>query len=147
MENLLNPWNLPTLSAGQFPSPIPVEAALQQVALADVVAFAALVIEQPDEFAGQRIVLASDELSAEQAATSLSRVIGRSLEPMQVPPDELSPGLRALFSWLEHTGHNVDIGELRRRYPKIRWHDYADWLRSVRSRLRDLCPTAQPIAR
>jgi uncharacterized protein YbjT (DUF2867 family) len=147
MENLLNPWNLPTLRAGGFPSPIPVGAALQQVALADIAAFAALVIEQPDEFAGQRIALASDELSATQAAKDLSRVIGRPLEPMQAPAEELSPGLRALFSWLEHAGHHVDIGELRRRYPDVGWHAYTDWLGSVRSRLRDLCPTAQPATR
>jgi uncharacterized protein YbjT (DUF2867 family) len=147
MENLLNPWNLPILRSGGLPSPIPVSAALQQVAVADVVAFATLVIEHPDEFAGRRIALASDELSAAQAAESLSRVIGRSLEPMRVPAEELSPGLRALFSWLEHTGHNVDIGELRRHYPDVGWHDYTGWLHSVRSRLRGLCPTAQPVTR
>ena len=144
MENLFNPWNVPALHAGRFPSPIPVDAPLQQVAIADVAAFAALVIERPGEFAGQRIALASDELNAVQAAAALSSVIGRDLEAEQVPADELAPGLRALFAWLEHTGHHVDVGALRRRYPDVGWHNYADWLRSQRSRLRGLCASPEP---
>jgi uncharacterized protein YbjT (DUF2867 family) len=147
MDNLFNPWNLPALRSGRLPSPIAVEKPLQQVAIADVVAFAALVIERPDEFAGQRIALACDELSAAQAAGALSSVTEREFEAEQLPAQELAPGLRALFAWLEHTGHGVDVGELRSRYPEVDWHDYAGWLRSIRSRLRGLCPTAQPVTR
>jgi uncharacterized protein YbjT (DUF2867 family) len=147
MENVLNPWNLPALTTGRFPSPIPVDTPLQQVAIVDLAAFAALVIERPDEFAGHRIKLASDELSAVQAAAALSSVIGRDLEAQQVPADELTPGLRALFAWLEHTGHDVDVGALRRRYPDVGWHNYADWLRSQRSRLRGLCRSPEPVTR
>lgn len=50
MENLFNPWNLPALRAGKLPSPIPANLPLQQLAVADLVAFAAEVIERPDEF-------------------------------------------------------------------------------------------------
>lgn len=145
MENLFNPWNTPALTSGTFPSPIPVDTPLQQVAVADLAAFAVLVIERPGEFAGRRITLASDELSATQAAAALSKVIGRELKAEQVTAEELAPGLRALFSWLEHTGHDVDIAELRRRYPEVGWHSYASWLRSQRSRLRGMCPAREPV--
>src|SRR5438105_2180838 len=40
MENLFNPWNVSTLKVGRFPSPIPVEMRLQQVAIADLLQFA-----------------------------------------------------------------------------------------------------------
>jgi uncharacterized protein YbjT (DUF2867 family) len=140
MENLFNPWNLPDLKAGRFPSPIPVHAALQQVAIADLLQFAALVIEQPDEFAGQRIPIASDELSAIEAATAISRAVARNLEAKQTQADSLGPGLRALFGWLERVGHHVDVSDLHRRYPGIRWHSYDDWASSQTSRLRGLCP-------
>jgi uncharacterized protein YbjT (DUF2867 family) len=140
MENLFNPWNLPALQAGVLPSPIAVDVPLQQVAIADVAAVAVLAIERPDEFAGQRIRLASDELTAEQGAEILSRIIGRAIDAEQVAADRLGPGLRALFSWLESTGHNVDIAALHSRYPEVPWQAYEVWLGSRRARLRSLCP-------
>jgi uncharacterized protein YbjT (DUF2867 family) len=59
MENLFNPWNLPFLRAGSFPSPIPIGAPMQQVAAADVIALAAKVLDDPAEFTGQRIRVAA----------------------------------------------------------------------------------------
>src|SRR5262245_58890246 len=84
MENLLNPWNLHGLSQGIFPSPVGVCRHLQHVAIADVTAFARLVLERPDEFLGQRVEIASDELTGAAAAQALSRVVGRRFDPQQV---------------------------------------------------------------
>jgi uncharacterized protein YbjT (DUF2867 family) len=139
MENLFNPWNLPALRAGVLPSPIPVHLPLAQVAMADVVELAALAIERPEEFAGRRITIASDELTAVQAAGVLSEVVGRSFEPRPVQADELGAGLQALFAWLERSGHRVEIPALHGRYPEIKWHTYHAWLRAVRARLSALC--------
>ena len=140
MENLFNPWNLPALRAGVFPSPIPVDMAIQQAAIADIAGLAALAIERPDEFAGKRITIASDEVTGHQAADALSRAIGRQFEAEQLDPAELGPGLRALFAWLERTGHDVDIPALHGRYPEVSWHSYADWLGSQRHHLSAICP-------
>jgi uncharacterized protein YbjT (DUF2867 family) len=139
MENLFNPWNLPALKAGTFPSPIPVELPLQHVAIEDLANFAAIAIERPDEFAGQRVRIASAEVSAEKAASDLSAVVGRHFEPDQVSSEQLSPGLQALFAWLEQPGHSVDVTALHRRYPELGWHSYRGWLRTQRDRLRQLC--------
>jgi uncharacterized protein YbjT (DUF2867 family) len=146
MENLFNPWNLPALRVGMFPSPIAVSAPLQQLALADLATFAMLAIERPGEFAGQRVPLASDELSAERAAGTISHLMGRRFDAAPVPTDELSPGLRVLFGWLADVGHKVDIDSLRSRYPDVGWQRYADWARSQRSRLRDLCAYPSTLA-
>lgn len=140
MENLFNPWNLPMLQSGRFPSPIPVELPMQQVAIADLIKLAAMAIDRPDEFAGQRIVVASDELSAEHAAHSLSRFLRRDFTADQLPSEELAPGLRALFAWLEHDRQTVDLAALHDRYPQVGWHDYEAWVRSQHARLRELCP-------
>jgi uncharacterized protein YbjT (DUF2867 family) len=140
MENLFNPWNLPALQAGVFPSPIDVDLPLQQAAIADVASVAALAIERPEEFAGRRIRVASDELTAADAADALARVTGRPFTANRVATDELGPGLRSLFAWLERTGHDVDIPGLRARYPQVGWHTYEEWLRSERPRLAALCP-------
>ena len=112
---------------------------LQQVAVADLLQFAVLAIERPDEFAGQRIRIASDQLSALDAARVVSRLTGRVIEAEQTPGDDVGPGLLALFGWLERVGHHVDISDLRSRYRSIRWHGYDTWARSEASRLRELC--------
>jgi uncharacterized protein YbjT (DUF2867 family) len=140
MENLFNPWNLPGLRAGVFPSPISIDRPLQQVAIRDVAQLATLAIERPEQFAGLRITIASDALSAEQASQMLARVTGREVDAKRIDPETLPPGLRALFDWLKHTGHHVDLADLHGRNPDIGWHDYGGWLRSQRARLRELCP-------
>ena len=147
MENLFNPWNRPMLQAGAFPSPVPVELPMQQVAVADLARLAAMAIERPDEFAGQRITVASDELTAEQAANVLARVLGRDFTAERLASEELAPGLRALFAWLERNSQNVDLAALRDRYPEVGWHDYEGWLRSQHDRLRELCPREHAGAR
>lgn len=140
MDNLFNPWNLAPLRLGQLPSPIPIDQPLQQAAIADVVGFAAHVVEHPEAFAGRRIAIASDELSAGGATTALAGVIDRELEPVELDRTTLPPGLQALFAWLEDVGHAVDIHALHRRYPEIGWHDFGAWAQSQRHRFRELCP-------
>jgi uncharacterized protein YbjT (DUF2867 family) len=140
MENVFNPWNLPALSAGRYPSPIPVDRVLQQTAVADLIAFAALVIERPSEFFAERVEVASDELSGDAAAAALSRVLVRDIHAEQIAIGRLSPPLRELFAWLERTGHAVDIEALRRQYPEVGWHRYEGWARLQASRFADPCP-------
>ncbi len=132
MENLFNPWNLPALRTGIYPSPIPVHVPLQQVAVADIADLATLAIERPEQFAGQRISIASSELTAVEAAAAISDVIGRQFTAQQIAATELGPGLQALFGWLERTGHNVDIPALHSQYPEVEWRTYQSWLRSQR---------------
>jgi uncharacterized protein YbjT (DUF2867 family) len=139
MENLFNPWNLAMLQAGTFPSPIPVDLSMQQVAIGDVAKLAVIAIEQPDAFAGRRIAVASDELRAEHGAQLLTRVVGRDFTAEKIPSDELPPGLRALFAWLEHNRGSVDVADLHERYPQLEWQDYERWLRSQQARFRALC--------
>jgi uncharacterized protein YbjT (DUF2867 family) len=127
MENVLNPWNLPAVRAGVLPTPVSLSRPLQQIAIADVVAFAVLAVEQRESFLGRRIELAADELTGDQMAASLVEVAGRRLEPRRAPLDALAPGLRAMFDWLECTGHDVDIAALHSRYPQIEWHDFRAW--------------------
>ena len=134
-ENLFNPWNLPALSAGTFPNPIDVDLPLQQVAIADLVRFAVLAIERPADFAGRRIVLASDEVTGREAAAALKRVTGRPLEPRVVAPE----GLRPLFGWLARHRGGADVAALRREHPEVGWHRYGDWAASERARFLDLC--------
>jgi uncharacterized protein YbjT (DUF2867 family) len=127
MENLLNPWNLPALRAGIFPSPVGVRRSLQQVAIADVAAFTRLVLERPEAFLGERVEIASDELTAAAAAQALSRAAGRHFEAQRLSLERLPDGLARLFGWLERIGDDVDIEALHDRYAEVGWHSFERW--------------------
>jgi uncharacterized protein YbjT (DUF2867 family) len=146
MDNLFNPWNLPALQAGVLPSPIPVDRPLQQTAVADLLSLAVLAIERPDLFAGRRIPIASDELTAGDSAAVISELIPRTLEARHAPSDALPPGVRVLFGWLESAGHRVDIGALHDEFPAVDWHDYRAWARTQLDRFRELCEHPEPVA-
>jgi uncharacterized protein YbjT (DUF2867 family) len=127
MENAFNAWNLEALASGRFPLPLPPDRPLQQLAIEDVAAVAAVVLERPDDFAGERIELAGDELTGAEAAATLARVTGRRFIFQPVPPHALPDGLRALFEWLDGVGHHVDIPALRSRFPPVQWHSFERW--------------------
>jgi uncharacterized protein YbjT (DUF2867 family) len=127
MENLFNPWNLAALAAGVLPSPVDVDRPVQQVAIANVATFVALVLEDPGEFVGKRVEIASDELTAADAALALSRIAGRRFAARRVEGDSLSRGLAPLFGWLERVGDHVDIAALRARHPAVGWLSFERW--------------------
>jgi uncharacterized protein YbjT (DUF2867 family) len=146
MENLFNPWNLPALRAGVLPSPISIDRPLQQTAVADLLSLSVLAIERPGDFAGRRIPVASDELTAAEAAEAISEALPRTLEPRRAPAEALPPGVRLLFAWLESSGHRVDIAELHDEFPQVGWHRYGAWARTQLDRFRELCPHPEPVA-
>lgn len=123
MENAWSPQNAAALAAGLWPSPVTRSRPLQQIPLADVLAFTVHVLESRDVMLGQRIEIASDQLTAEQAAGVISRLLGRPVNVAGPPPGTASP----LSAWLEHAGPAVDITALRCRYPEIGWHTFAGW--------------------
>ena len=151
MENLFNPWNIPLLQAGLLPSPIPVDRPLQQTAIVDLLALALLAIERPDELAGRRLQVASDELTAEEAAAAISALIPRELEARQTPGGTLPPGVHFLFAWLESTGHHVAIKDLHHEFhqefhQEVAWHSYSEWASEQVDRFRELCPDPEAAA-
>jgi len=96
---------------------------LQQIPLADVLAFTVHVLESRDVMLGQRIEIASDQLTADQAASVITTLLGRPVQVAEPRPAQVNP----LSAWLEHTGPAVDITALRDRYPHIGWHTFTDW--------------------
>ncbi len=117
MDNLDYPWNKAVLRAGQWPIPLPPDQTVQLIPAIDMARFAALVIEQPGDFAGRRIELASDEVTGPEAA--------RILSP-QAMPGPLAP-MAPFFRWLAGTGFHADIGLLRAGYPEVGWHSLRQW--------------------
>jgi uncharacterized protein YbjT (DUF2867 family) len=143
MENLFNPWNVPALASGVFPSPVPPRRAIQQIPVVDIAGLAVHALEHRDELLGQRIELASDSLTGLEEARIISAASGRELEIREVSP---AGGLQVLFDWLDRVGFTVDIAGLRRDFRDVRWHTFAEWARSQDWEMVNAAPGGQDLS-
>jgi uncharacterized protein YbjT (DUF2867 family) len=133
MENLLQPWTLPSLREGKLAMALPSSRSLQQIAVADIGAFVATVIERSNTVFGRRFDIAGDELTGEEAAAILSKVTGREIHYEGFPRDVLraqSEDMARMFEWFATTGYAADIESLRRDFPEVKWHTFEDWARN-----------------
>src|ERR1700704_1611157 len=89
MENFLADWMAAGIAKGSISMALPATRRLQQVAVADIAQFAALVIERRESFLGKRIDIASDELTPTTAAAIISEVSGRRVEYTALPIDAM----------------------------------------------------------
>ncbi len=131
MENLTTPWSVPGLRQGKLALALPANRPLQQIAVQDIGAFAAAIIERRESVFGQRFDIAGDELSGEESAAFLSNATGRNIQYESFPPDALrtqSEDTALMFEWLNDTGYSADIARLRRDFPEVTWLDFATWV-------------------
>jgi uncharacterized protein YbjT (DUF2867 family) len=132
MENVVAPWSISALSQGTYAFAVPPKRDLQLVALADIGAFVAALAERREQVFGKRFDFAGDELSGEEQAKILSQVIGRPISYQEIPiavARQQSEDAALMFEWFDRVGYDVDIGALRKEFPEVRWHSFADWAR------------------
>lgn len=100
---------------------------VQLIAVADIAAFAALALADPDEYLGQALELAGDELTPEDTVRMISEHLGRPVGYRQIAPDEagVDPGTRRAMA-SERGLWRADIPALRRRHPDLL--DFRGWL-------------------
>ncbi len=131
MENVFFPDVLGGIRSGVLATPMPQDRFLQQVAVADIGAFAAYTFEHRDDLLGKRIELAGGELTAKHVATALMVFRKAPVTYNEVPIQavrEASEDMARMYEWFNEVGYNVDIDLLRVTYPDIGWHGYIDWL-------------------
>src|SRR6266540_7309927 len=87
MENFLADYMAAGLAQGSISMALPATRRLQQIAVADIAQFNALVIERRGSFLGQRIDIASDEVTSATAAAAISEASGRPVEYTALPLD------------------------------------------------------------
>jgi len=134
MDNLVGPWTIGALREGTLALALPPGKSLQQVAVADIGRFVALVAEQRDAFAGRRIDIAGDAIAGTDMAVALSRAMGRPVAYAEVPLEALrqqSSEAAIMFEWFDRVGYSADIPALRREFPEIGWTDFAGWAAGV----------------
>jgi uncharacterized protein YbjT (DUF2867 family) len=130
MENIVAPWSIGALREGTYAFPMPPNRVIQLIAVADIGAFAAALIERRDQVFGKRFDLAGDELSGEEQAKILSHALGRPISYQEIPiaaARQQSEDVAVMFEWFDRVGADADIAALRRDFSEVRWHSFADW--------------------
>ena len=116
VDNWRGPWMLPSIKEGAVAAGIPGDRKLQQVVVRDIGRFVTYIFENRDEFLGQRIDIASDELNGEQVAEIIGRHAGRKLTYQQTPLETIrrqSEDMAIMYEWFDQVGYSVEIAQLR----------------------------------
>src|SRR5262249_23491394 len=120
MDNLefMKPWIL----QGTWSMSLPADRKLQMIAADDIGRFSALAFARPEEFTGQAIELAGDELSMLEIAERLGRVLRRTVMFVELPIEQtraFDSNLAALCAWLATNDFGATIAELRMVAPAL----------------------------
>lgn len=130
MENVVAPWSLPGLAQGIHAVALPAERKLQLVALADIGAFVAALVDRREAVFGRRFDFAGDDLSGTDQARILSKAAGRAIAYRELPVAAIrqqSEDLALMHEWFDRVGYGVDIPALHQAFPDVGWHSFAAW--------------------
>jgi uncharacterized protein YbjT (DUF2867 family) len=131
MENLYSPSMLEDLKVGRIRMPLPADHPLQVVALSDLAQVSDRIFQNWKTYEGQRVEVASTELTGRDLAAVLSAAIGRVIRYEEVSIDDiggpLAEPMRKMWSWFREQGYQVDIPALHREFPMVDWHDSVRW--------------------
>ena len=130
-ENISSPWLATDLENGQYRQAMPADRELQMIGVATIGSFNAAVIDGREEFYGQRIDIASDELTGAQTAAALSKAVGRTITFGEQPIEEVRASfgedMALMYEWFNEVGYDVDIEDLEARFPRVGWKSFAEW--------------------
>ncbi|MFL5348943.1 MAG: NmrA/HSCARG family protein [Hyalangium sp.] len=133
MENFSGPLVREGLESGVLGLALPPTHGLQMVALEDLARFLVYIIASHEDFYGERIDVASDEVTGQQAADLLSYASGHRVHYQELSLSQLreeSEDKALMYEWLERVGYHTDILTLRHEYPRVGWHTFEEWARN-----------------
>ncbi|SDK26737.1 NmrA/HSCARG family protein [Natronorubrum texcoconense] len=105
---------------GQIALPLEEGVSLQMIDVDDVGHAAAVAFENPDEFVGEHVELAGDELTLAETADVLSEVTGQDVEPVHVPIEDAYESFGEEFTvmceWFNEVGYSADLEALEDQF-------------------------------
>jgi uncharacterized protein YbjT (DUF2867 family) len=134
MENIVAPWSIGALRQGRHVFAMPPKRVLQLVALTDIGAFVAALVERREQVFGKRFDLAGDEVSGEEQAKILSHASGRPINYQEIPiaaARQQSEDAALMFEWFDRVGYDADVAALHWDFSEVRWHSFADWAHEI----------------
>jgi uncharacterized protein YbjT (DUF2867 family) len=129
MENWMSPGSKPSLMEGKLAIGIRPDTPLQMIAVDDIGTYGLRAFEQHAELNRREIDIAGDEHTMPEAARILGKAIGRSVEFVQVPIEEVrkfSADFAIMLEWFDRVGYDVHIRSRSREFG-IPPTSLADW--------------------
>jgi len=116
MENLTSPWfsNGEKLSAALDPA-----TKLQMIAVKDIGEYGARAFLDAKKLSGREIDLAGDAVTLPKAAEVLGKGLGRKVEFVRIPIEEVrknSADFAIMLEWFDRVGYSADIDGLQREF-------------------------------
>ena len=116
MENLLSPWflNGDKLYAAMKPTTV-----LQMIAVGDIGLYGARAFTDAATLNRREIDIAGDAVTIPQAAAILTKALGRTIEFVQIPIEEVrknSADMALMLEWFDRVGYEADIPALTREF-------------------------------
>lgn len=114
--------------------PMRADKKLAMVALRDIGEFGAAAFMRPNDFLGQAIDLAGDELTMPDVAAHLSKVTGRSIQfqglPLEQAEAAMGHDLATMFRWFNEVGYQINVAALKQTF-RIPLTTFAEWIKTV----------------
>jgi uncharacterized protein YbjT (DUF2867 family) len=116
MENLLTPWflNGDKLHAAMKPTTV-----LQMIAVSDIGHYGARAFTDAAKLNRREIDIAGDAATIPQAAAVLTKALGRTIEFVQIPIEDVrknSVDFALMLEWFDRVGYEADIPALTREF-------------------------------
>lgn len=112
MDNFLLPNFKDGIKQGKLAVALEPTTPLQMIAVEDIGRFGRLAFDKWDRLNGRSLNLAGDELTMPEAAAIFTRALGRKVEFVQVPIQEIrsfSEEYAVMLEWFDDTGYSADI--------------------------------------
>ena len=107
---------------------------LAMVALKDIGEFGAAAFLRPNDFLGQAIDLAGDELTMPETSVLLTKAMGRQIrfQEFQMDQAEAAMGhdLATMFRWFNEVGYAINIPGLKQQFG-IPLTTFAEWMKTI----------------
>lgn len=126
--SIASPDNRKSVLEGTWTMPLSPDTRLQVLSEEDYGVFVAMALENSEPWLGRSLEVASDELSLIEMAEAFGRVIGRSVEYVQMPWEQFRQAsgeeLTSMLRWFEDVGYDADLVALRNEYPLTTFEQY-----------------------
>lgn len=114
-SNLPSPW---FLHGDKLVSTLKPETRLQMIDVADIGKYGALAFTDP-RFKNLELDIAGDDITLPQAAAAVGHALGRKIDYLQIPIEEVrknSDDFAKMLEWFEAVGYDADIDGNARTY-------------------------------